>query len=666
MSTVDPWNRTHRSPNRPTTRGRLVGAVVSGAACLTLASLVVGLPGAAAATTGGAGTVGGRAPVGTHADAGPVAVIVEGRPGAGAAVRRAVESVGGTVRAPLRVLDGVSADVPAAALARLGEAPGVVAVTPDTALVPLDSRWGDDTTAETRRSVSGGVWQARLDRGSAASVADQVGADDVWSLADRAVPGRRLTGHGVGVAVVDTGVAPVEGLLTPGKVVHGPDLSFDSQAPGTRGTDGLGHGTHMAGLIAGRDGAVKAGKESDPKNFVGMAPDARVVDVKVGAGDGGVDVSQVVAAVDWVVTNRESSGIRVINLSYGTASTQPYLLDPLAHAVESAWHAGVVVVVAAGNDGESGALPLTMPAADPYVIAVGSSDHRGSDRFADTRVGAWTNPGTAERRPDLLAPGKSVVGLRVPGSLADLEHPEGRVAGDRSGRFFRGTGTSQSAAVVSGLVALLLQAEPSLSPDQVKGLLRSTARRLPGDVSPVQGAGVVDVAAAVRTARAGQVPAFAQTFPRSTGLGSLEASRAGSWVVDPEDGSLLEGEQDVFGTPWDPTAWAPLSSAGRSWSGGQWNGSTWTGSGWQGDTWAAAEWTGRSWSGRSWSGRSWSTMTFLGRSWSGDDWAGRSWSGRSWSGRSWSGRSWSGRSWSADDWAGRSWSDAGWSGRSWS
>jgi len=329
----------------------------------------------------------------------------------------------------------------------------------------------------------------------------------------------------------------------------------------------------------------------------------------------------------------------VINLSYGTASTQPYQLDPLAHAVESAWHAGVVVV-AGGHDGESGALPLTMPAADPYVIAVGSSDHRGSADVSRWRVGAWTNAGTDARRPDVLAPGKSVVSLRVPGSLADVEHPEGLVAGDRSGRFFRGTGTSQSAAVVSGAVALLLQADPRLTPDQVKGLLRSTADRLPGDRSPVQGAGVVDVAAAVAAARAGSVPAHTQTAPRSSGLGSIEASRAGSWVVDPMDGSLLQGEQDVFGVAWDAPTWAPLSTAGRSWSGGTFNGSTWTGSGWQGDAWASVQWQGRSWSGRSWSGRSWSTMTFLGRSWSGSDWAGRSWSGRSWSGRSWSSDGW--------------------------
>jgi len=140
----------------------------------------------------------------------------------------------------------------------------------------------------------------------------------------------------------------------------------------------------------------------------------------------------------------------VLNLSYGTDSLQPSTIDPMAHAVENAWRAGIVVVVAAGNDGEKGSPALTMPASDPYVIAVGSSNHNGSDKATKTTIGAWTNDGTSARRPDLLAPGKSIVSLRLPGSNADTEHPEGLVKGDVTGRMFRGTGTSQSAAVVSG------------------------------------------------------------------------------------------------------------------------------------------------------------------------------------------------------------------------
>ena len=567
---------------------------------------------------------------------GTLDVVVEGTDGSQALVTAAVQRVGGTVDTQLSIIDGVRATVDAEDLAALRAQPGVDAVTSDTTLVPLDGKWGDDTTKEGAKASKTGEWKADDDQGSAFTITEQIGAQAVWDKADPHDRTRGLTGHGVAVAVIDTGIAPVEGLLTPGKIVNGPDLSPESQADGTRYVDGFGHGTHMAALIAGKDSTVKAGGEDDAKHFVGVAPDARLVNVRVGAADGGVDVSQVIAGIDWVVTNKAEHNIRVINLSYGTDSSQSPSLDPLAHAVESAWRAGVVVVVAAGNDGELGPRPLTMPAVDPYVIAVGSMDHQGVERADMRRVGPWTNSGTDTRRPDLLAPGKSVVSLRVPGSSADVGHPEGLVTGDESGRFFRGTGTSQSAAVVSGAVALLLQRNPELTPDQVKGLLQANADRLPRDTSPVQGAGTLDVEGAVKQLEKSRPPAYTQTFPRSTGLGSLDASRGGSNVVDPETGAVLDGEQDLFGTPWDATTWAPASSDGTAWDGGTWRGSTLAGPGWDGDSWASVTWAGRSWSGEEWSGRRWSTMTFLGRSWRGDDWSGRRWSGDSWSGRRWS------------------------------
>lgn len=509
-----------------------------------------------------------------------------------------------------------------------------------------EDQWGDDDTREDEDASRTGSWVAAKDLGSMASITRRTGAQQVWARVDPRDPRAHLTGEGVGVALLDTGVAPVEGMTAPGKLVHGPDLSFESQAEGTRYVDGYGHGTHMAGIIAGRDSAVLPGAEADPRRFVGMAPGATLVSLKVGAADGGADVTQVIAAIDWVVAHRADHDVRVLNLSYGLDSVQPSTLDPLAHAVENAWRAGVVVVAAAGNDGEDGATRLTMPAVDPFVLAVGSSDHHGSTDPSATTVGAWTNDGTDERRPDLLAPGKSVVSLRVPGSLADVQHPEGLVTGDATGRLFRGTGTSQSAAVVSGAAALLLQADPTLTPDQVKNALVRSADRLPGDDDPTQGAGELDVAGAYALVAAGDVGApVQQGFAPSTGLGSLDAARAGSHVVDPDDGVVLTGEQDVFGEPWDAAAWAQASSAGTAWDGGTWRGSTWTGDRWEGTswlgtTWASADWTRRSWSGADWSRRSWSTDDFSRRSWSSDDFSRRSWSADSFSRRSWSTGTW--------------------------
>jgi serine protease AprX len=508
--------------------------------------------------------------------------------------------------------------------------------------VVVGGLWGDDDTGEGARATRiTGTWNPQNDRGSMYTTAKVTDAQDLWMFDDPNHLGWRLTGHGVGVALLDTGISPVEGLNAPGKVVNGPDLSFESQAANTRYLDGYGHGTHMAGIIAGRDAGIPAGQEKDSTRFVGMAPDATLVNVKVAAGDGGADVSQVIAGIDWVVAHRRETNTRVLNLSYGTHSTQDPGVDPLAAAVEHAWQAGIVVVVAAGNDGESGGTRLTDPAIDPYVIAVGSTDHQGSDQPSAWKVGAWTNAGTTSRRPDVVAPGKSIVSLRDPGSLADTEHPEGLVSGETSKRLFRGTGTSQSAAVVSGGVALLLQRNPWLTPDQVKGLLKATATKLPGDSSPTQGAGFLNLRGAVETLQRGAVPAYTQTWARSTGAGSLEAARGGSHATDPDNEAVLSGEQDIFGVAWNGAAWNKASAAGTAWTGGTWRGTAWAGPAWVGSSWPSTAWTRFSWSGVDWSRRSWSTMSFERFSWSGDDWSRRSWSADSWSRRSWSSDDWS-------------------------
>ena len=456
-----------------------------------------------------------------------------------------------------------------------------------------------------------------------------------------------LTGSGVGVALVDTGVVPVDGLRGT-RVVNGPDLSLESQTPGLRYADTYGHGTHLAGIIAGTP---------DGNGFGGVAPEATLTSVKVGAAAGIVDVSQVIAAIDWVVEHRADDPkhpVRVLNLSYGTDSVQDYQVDPLTHAVENAWHAGIVVVVAGGNSGST-APRLADPAVDPYVIAVGAADSAGTVKSADDTVTDFSSRGDASRRVDLVAPGRSVVSLRDPGSYADSESPTARVGDD----FFKGSGTSQAAAVVSGAVALLLQDRPELSPDEVKALLTRTADNLPKADATGRGAGELDIAKAVKANTPRNVT---QTWPRSTGLGSLEVARGSAHLS--LDGATLTGENDLFGA-FDTAAWAKASAAGTAWQGGTWMGRELTGSGW-GDATSSGAWSGLSWSGLSWSGLSWSGLSWSGLSWSGLSWSGLSWSGLSWSGLSWSGLSWSGLSWSGLSWSGLSWSGLSWSGAAWS
>jgi serine protease AprX len=251
-------------------------------------------------------------------------------------------------------------------------------------------------------------------------------------------------------------------------------------------------------------------------------------------------------------------------------------------------------------------------------------------------VAGFTNGGNAQRRPDLVAPGKSVVSLRVPRGYVDLAHPDGRLAGDPSGRFFRGSGTSQAAAVVAGEAALLFDANPNLTPDQVKALLQRTAHPLVLRRHPAQGAGVTDVGDAVALVKSRvTLPTIRSSYVESTGLGSLEASRGGEHVTDPMNGVALTGEVDALGSPWQPQVWTAAQSAGRSWVGGAWNGRTWTGTVWDRGRVLPAPWTGTSWSGIPWSEHDWSDDQWVARSWRGTSWVARSWREASWVARSW-------------------------------
>jgi serine protease AprX len=584
---------------------------------------------AAALAVGFVGPVAAQAS--TDAATQPVEVIVREFPGAGNAPERAVSALGGTVQEQLGIIGGFSATVPADKLGALRSAPGVKSVTEN---VPVQLR---KTDAAQTQDQPGSMYRITH---------EVTGATAMWE--------RGITGAGIDVAVIDSGVVPVDGLRTRGKVVYGPDLSFEAEVCDDSGCragpaqnyDSYGHGTNIAGIIAGRDDAASPKAVRDPNVFTGMAPGARIVSVKVADASGATDVSQVIAAIDWVVQNRNRDGlnIRVLNLSFGTDGVQDYQLDPLTYAAETAWDNGIAVVVAAGNGGY-GTPKLNNPAYDPYVIAVGGADSNGTYGVQDDVVPEWSSTGDGARNPDLVAPGASVVGLRSPGSYLDTLYPGARV-GDR---FFRGSGTSQAAAVVSGAAALLLQQRPWMTPDQLKALLMGSAERLPVADPIAQGNGMLDL---VNARDAATPRAAVQSWPRATGGGSLDAAR-GTAHVD-IDGATLVGETDVTGSAWSPATWTAAAAAKRTWEGGSLVGSprtgasflagAWNGVVWNGHTWNADSWAGQTWDGTSWTATPWTdsgqASTFEGKSWSGKSWSGKSWSGKSWSGKSWSGIGW--------------------------
>jgi serine protease AprX len=476
----------------------------------------------------------------------------------------------------------------------------LIGLTPGLAGTASAAKGTTATSTSTRTTAKSNAGN------SMATVVTQIGADDMWAAG--------YTGDGVDVAVIDTGVAPVAELSTT-DVFVGPDLSFESGVDEVAGLDTYGHGTHMIGIIAGRTPGADP-LHPKPNDFIGVAPDAGIVSVKVADNTGAVDVSQVIAAIDWVVQNRTTNGlnIRVLNLSYNTTGTQRYVDDPLSKAIENAWNHGIVVVVSAGNEGRA-AYGLANPATNPKVLAVSAAELFTGYGWG---VPAWAPSGDTVRNPDLIAPGVSIASLRVPGSRIDIDHPGGRVTGDD--RLFLGSGTSQAAAVTSGAVALLLEQRPELTPDQVKGLLNANAAPVFEKVI-FKGHGLLDLAAAMKAPS----PTTTQTFTPATGLGTLEASRGTDHVTIGD--TVLTGEYTVTGAAWDPKAWVQASEAGTAWSGDDdWSGSTWSGSTWSGSTWSGSTWSGSTWSGSTWSGSTWSGSTWSGSTWSGSTWSGSSWS----------------------------------------
>ena len=488
-------------------------------------------------------------------------------------------------------------------------------------------------------------------------IAERIGATELYA--------QGITGDGVTVAVIDTGVADVPGLDAPGKVIHGPDLSFEAFVPELYNRDSYGHGTVMASIIAGNDAA--SGESDDDAGFRGIAPNARILSMKVGDNSGSVDVTQVIAALDFVVQTKDETGVRVVNLAYRTDGGADPATDPLIAAVERAWNAGIVVVVSAGNDGGQA---LGNPALSPYVVAVAAYDE---DSAWST---SYSSSGDSERTPDVTAPGSRVLALASPGSRLVEENPTAFI----DGRFMRGSGTSQAAAVVSGAAALLLEQNPSMTNDEVKAALmlgadgdpagtywtlnKIQAKNLdaswsddwtgsrigPEKLSKTTGAGFLNIARSAGLDVAG----FVQSHPTSDNTGSLDDARGTTIAVFP-DGTELTGDMTFNGATW----------TGGSWSGGSWSGATWTGGSWSGGSWSGASWSGATWSGASWSGATWTGGTWTGATWSGASWSGGSWSGATWTGGTWSGASWSGASWSGASWSGISWSGLSWTGISW-
>jgi len=356
-------------------------------------------------------------------------------------VARLVSAYGGTVTSRLEVIDAVGALLPEKAIANLRLEPGIKAILPNAAVKLADKKDSSPVPAT--------------------DYPDVVGADIVWE--------QGTIGKDVTVAIIDTGFENNAGLVknTEGKkqnrVVGWIDFVQGSKAP----RDPNGHGTHIAGIIANS----QVGPDGE---WNGIAPGVGLVGVRVLDSQGYGTYEKVIQGIQWVIQNKDPLNIKVLNLSLVSTVQSPYWADPLNQAVMQAWAQGITVVVAAGNSGP-GAMSIGVPGNNPYVITVGAfTDNStpndwGDDYLAPFSAAGPTLDGFA--KPDVVAPGAHMASLMERNSYIAKNHEANRI----SPHYFSMAGTSQAAAVVSGIAALSLSHNPDLTPDQVKYRVMQTA-----------------------------------------------------------------------------------------------------------------------------------------------------------------------------------------------
>ena len=556
--------RAHHSMGRRCVR--LGGFVLAGIAALSTSMVALPAPAQAGLFGGGSAEYIVSAPAGTLGT-----------------VLNALSGVGATPGNTLSFVNAVTTQLNSAEVTLLEAVPGIV-VTPDLTV-----------------NVEGSVNPSGHAPSDAFSL--QTGASQLWA--------QGITGAGVNVAVLDTGIQALPDFS--GRMVDGVDLS----GGGNPWQDSYGHGTFVAGLIAG-NGASSNGA------YTGEAPGAGLVSVKVAGASGQTDLATVIAGVGWTISNQNADNIRVLNMSLGYLPIESTVVDPLDQAVEKAWQSGITVVTSAGNSGPGNG-SITSPGDDPLVITSGAVDDGAQANPANDTMTTFSSVGPTNPdgwfKPDLVTSGRSVVSLRDPGSTIDTQNPSARVGSAN----FVGSGTSFSAAVTSGAAALLLSADPSYTPNTVKGTLLGTTA--PGPVGDpfVDGHGILNVAAA-----AGAAPmTLNQPVPATS-------NQLGQNVNLEAAGSM---------SSWNPGNWTGSTWNGSTWNGSTWNGSTWNGSTWNGSTWNGSTWNGSTWNGSTWNGSTWNGSTWNGSTWNGSTWNGSTWNGSTWNGSTWNGSTWNGSTW---------------------
>jgi serine protease AprX len=402
-----------------------------------------------------------------HAPGETIDVIVQFKSGVRADNRRKVTDRGGLVKRQLRLVQGGAFRLPAEQMYLLADDPEVEFISPD-------------------RPVRGTAFTGTADYGWVTALS--------LTSSNASLP---YDGTGIAVAVIDSGIKDSEDLQA---TAGGSRLVYkQSFVPGNGDpSDHYGHGSHVAGIIGG-NGKKSVGDHSIYR-VRGIAPNVNLVNLQALDSNGNGSDSSVIAAIQQAILLKARYNIRVINLSLGRQVFTSYASDPLCQAVQQAWNAGIVVVVSAGNDGRdnlagtNGYATINAPGNSPFVITVGAMNTLGTLSRADDKITSYSSKGPTPIdhivKPDLVAPGNRIISLQDDGTLIKL-YPDNRVpkcvyiaGGDLSTPdYYQLSGTSMAAPMVSGAAALLLQENPTLTPDQVKAILMKTASKLPSGTS---------------------------------------------------------------------------------------------------------------------------------------------------------------------------------------
>jgi serine protease AprX len=437
-----------------------------------------------------------------------------------------VAKLGGIVTQDLHIIHAFAADMRAEAAVELARSESVRWVSLDAKMEPSGCAQCIDTNNLANSYIT------------------TIRADKVWN------DPKLLQGQGIGVAVVDSGINSNGDLYTNmGVNRQVADVRFNTDY-NQNASDGYGHGTHISSVVGG-DGSESNGK------YIGVAPMVNIINVKVSNDDGIARASDVIQGLQWVLDHKNAYNIRVVNLSFNSTVAESYHTSPLDAAVEILWFNKIVVVASAGNQSNGILYP---PANDPFIITVGATDDKGTSSLNDDIVTSFSAYGTTSdgiKKPDLVAPGKNIVARLVNTNMGLAKaHPANVI----SNTYFKMSGTSVSAPMVSGAVAILLQSEPNLNPDQVKYRLTSTANKSwNGYNSTKAGAGYLDIYAAIKT----------------TTTGSANTNILPSQL-------LTTGSEPIT---WGIVGWNSVGWNSVGWNSVGWNSVGWNSVGWNSDYW---------------------------------------------------------------------------------